>query len=210
LLIIYRKWQPFKNQKKGSGQYKTTLRYLRQIVENNGGGDASNLFAAYYSTNKYGKSFVHKLPIMKNILQILKTCHTNASDFDKRQWLSIVQGAGFKLKDLKDAGWEISSNYRAWKISTEHSSKFYPGAPVPETRGRKKKTGVEDSILEFVVNDKYSYISNRTVYNMNKYTVEGNLNSTREKVQVRYRNLPISKLFELWKEKRVKNFRTLL
>ena len=183
---------------------------MKSLVDNNGGGDAKNLFAAYFTANntkklKSGKSFVHKLPFIKNFLQILKTCHDNAKDFDKRQWLSIVQQAGFSLKSLKEAGWQISKNYRAWKIAREHSTKLYPGAPVPETRGRKKLTNIAKSILDFVISDKHSYLSSRTVYNMKKYSKDGDLNQGREMVQVRYRNMPISKLFELWKEKRGKH-----
>ena len=156
-------------------EYKTTLRNLKEFVNLNGGGDAKHLFAAYFGANntknlQSGKSYVHKLPVIKNILQILKHCHDNAKDFDKRQWLSIVQNAGFSLHQLRDAGWQISSNYRAWKIATEHSRNLYPGAPVPEKRGRKAiANSVLQSIKKFVCSDTYSYLGSKQVYNDKKY-----------------------------------------
>jgi hypothetical protein len=51
-LFFTRKWQPFKKQKKGGGQYKKTLKYLKDIVTNNAGGDHEGLFSAYYGTNQ--------------------------------------------------------------------------------------------------------------------------------------------------------------
>jgi hypothetical protein len=44
--------QPFKQQKKGGGQYKKTLKHLKDLVKNNAGGDHENLFAAYYGSNQ--------------------------------------------------------------------------------------------------------------------------------------------------------------
>jgi len=173
--------QPFKNQRKGCGQYKTTMKNLKEFVNFNGGGDAKHLFAAYFRGNntqklQSGKSYVHKLPVIKNILQILKNCHDNAKDFDKRQWLSIVQNAGFSLHQLKDAG---------WKISTEHSSNLYPGAPVPEKRGRKAiANSVLQSIKKFVCSDTYSYLGSKQVYNDKKYIKKNVLNPNRKKVNV--------------------------
>ena len=141
------------------------------------------------------------MPVIKNILQILKNCHDNAKDFDKRQWLSIVQNAGFSLKQLREAGWQISSNYRAWKIATEHSRNLYPGAPVPEKRGRKAISNlVLQSIKKFVCSDTYSYLGSKQVYNDKKYIKKNVLNPNRKKVNVRYRNCTISKLYFSWKE----------
>ena len=173
------------------------MKNLKEFVNFNGGGDAKHLFAAYFRGNntqklQSGKSYVHKLPVIKNILQILKNCHDNAKDFDKRQWLSIVQKAGFSLHQLKDAG---------WKISTEHSSNLYPGAPVPEKRGRKAiANSVLQSIKKFVCSDTYSYLGSKQVYNDKKYIKKNVLNPNRKKVNVRYRNCTISKLYFSWKE----------
>ena len=42
-----RKWKKFSDQKKGSGQYKTTLRQLRQVVQYSVGGDHNGLFNSF-------------------------------------------------------------------------------------------------------------------------------------------------------------------
>ncbi len=54
ILIFFRKWKSFSQQKKGGGQYKSTLRQLRQIIKYSGGNDHLGLFQAYFQTNKSG------------------------------------------------------------------------------------------------------------------------------------------------------------
>ena len=178
---------------------------MDNVIFKEGGGDHKALFAAYYTANgtdqaKSGKSFVHEIPLVKKLLNILQKQHKNADDFHKRQWLSIPLQAGFSRQMLVKAGWKISSSYKSWNTAKQHCVENHAGSPVVENRGRKgisKK--IKSNIKKFVSLENCSYLGSKLVYNGPKL-IDGIFNEKRKKINVRYRYFSMSKLYGMWKK----------
>lgn len=185
------KWKPFSEQKKGGGQRKKTLLYLRKLVEYNGGGDYLGMFNSFFEGKK-GEFCTMDLPIVKKLMENLKNCYNKAQPYLKRQWLSIVQDAGFSYSSLKNSGWNMSKNYKSWGTAQDHTSEQYPGAPVPERRGRPKidKT-IKKDIIKYLKDDENSYLSANKLAVIKK-------KGLKTQVPVRYRNKSVTCLYHFW------------
>jgi len=188
---LYRRGQKrFSELKHGSGQKKKVLALFQQFIRAKAGGDAQGLIAAYLGTHA-GKAscqnFIYEVPRMKNVLMILKKCYQLTSDYNKRQWLSVVREAGFSAGELWEMGWGFSK--KAWCTAGKHTSNQYAGAPVREDRGRPKVSPViVESITKHALSDEMSRpASNRTVI----------VNS--EPVPVRYKNSTDRESYVKWK-----------
>jgi hypothetical protein len=190
--IELKNWKPFKDLK--GGQRRKVTADLRKFINHYGGENPQELLDTYYSGKK-GTVQLMKIPQIKALLDILKNCHSTSEKYGKRQFLSIVQSAGFSFSALKKSGWEISKNLKGWETAQKHSSELFPGAPVPEKRGRKKiKKEVAKSIIKFVNLDDHSYpSSNRTIKMGSKNYKRGKFD-----VPVKYRNKSVSSLYDFW------------
>jgi len=190
--IPLRNWKQFTELK--GGQRRQVIADLRKFINHYSAGDQQALLNEFFSGKK-GTVQLMEFPQIKNLMDILKNCHSATGKYGKRQFLSIVQSAGFPFSVLKKSGWKISKNLKGWETAQKHSSELFPGAPVPEKRGRKKiKIEMAKSILHFINKDDHSYpSSNRMVKMGKKNTKKGKID-----VPVIYRNKSISSLYDFW------------
>jgi len=190
--IPLRNWKQFTELK--GGQRRQVIADLRKFINHYSAGDQQALLNEFFSGKK-GTVQLMEFPQIKNLMDILKNCHSATGKYGKRQFLSIVQSAGFPFSVLKKSGWKISKNLKGWETAQKHSSELFPGAPVPEKRGRKKiKIEMAKSVLHFINKDDHSYpSSNRMVKMGKKNTKKGKID-----VPVIYRNKSISSLYDFW------------
>jgi len=86
----------------------------------------------------------------------------------------------------------MSKNYKSWGTAQDHTYEQYPGAPVPERRGRPKidKT-IKKNIITYLKDDENSYLSANKLAVIKK-------KGLKTQVPVRYMNKSVTSLYHFW------------
>jgi hypothetical protein len=143
------------------------------------------------------EKLIQQNPKVFTLISLIKNASNSCNSHHKRQFLSLMRGAGFTLNEIKQFGFNCSNN--SWKTAKNYIETFSAGSVVQENRGRKKISEViKTNIKQFLTQERISRpAANRSV----KYQLEIH--------PVRYLNVTIKEAYNIWVQECSKDFKKI-